>query len=167
MSGAEEVLTFLRLLWKSPKSRRRWRVLECHCPRCGELAIEVFRTPAASAPLVAVHFGVKTLDMEPGKLYPLGIQHKGVRASDPTVSALSSELQDGLEVAGPTASPDRASTGARSSCERWITGNSLPGSGALAFVLDMIFSSAEAPDRLKSWAHGLTGTRAPLKATNY
>jgi len=77
MSGAEEVLTFLRLLWKSPKSRRRWRVLECHCPRCGELAIEVFRTPAASAPLVAVHFGVKTLDMEPGKFVPAGNPTQG------------------------------------------------------------------------------------------
>jgi hypothetical protein len=28
----------------------------------------------------------------------------------------------------------------------------------LSDVLDMIFSSAEAPDRLTSWAHGLTGT---------
>lgn len=97
--SAEEVLSFLRLLEKAPKSRRTWRVLECHCRGCGERAIEVFRTPVGSAPLVAIHFGLKALDMEPGKIYPLGIKHKGVRASDPTVSVLSNELQDGLEVA--------------------------------------------------------------------
>jgi hypothetical protein len=97
--SAEEVLSFLRLLERAPQSRRTWRVLQCHCRGCGDLAIEVFRTPFSSAPMVAVHFGLKALDTEPGQIYPLGIEHKGVRASDPTVSVLSNELQTGLEVA--------------------------------------------------------------------
>jgi hypothetical protein len=99
MSGSEEVLKFLQLLEKAPKSRPTWRVVACHCRGCGELAIEVFRTPVASMPLVAVHYGLTALDMEPGKTYPLGIKHKGVRASDPTVSVLANDIQDGLEVA--------------------------------------------------------------------
>lgn len=95
----QDVMAFLRLLEKAPASRRKWRVLECHCRACGDLAIEVFRTPTDFASLVAIHFGLKAQNMEPGKLYPFGLQHKGIRASAPTVSVLQSTLQDDLEVA--------------------------------------------------------------------
>lgn len=92
--SADDVLQFLRLLDKAPKSRRVWRVLQCNCRGCGELAVEVFRTPVDGAPLVAVHTGMRR---EPGQSI-LGMEDKGLRATDPTVSLLLFDFQDGLHV---------------------------------------------------------------------
>jgi hypothetical protein len=96
--SAEEVQRFLALIAAAPKSRRSWRVLQCHCRSCGALAVEVFRTPVETAPLVAVHEGLKAV-AEPGGSYQLGIDHKGIRAGGPTVQVLFTRNQDGLQVA--------------------------------------------------------------------
>ncbi len=94
MSTADEVQQFLALLAGAPKSRRSWRVLQCHCRNCGALAVEVFRTPVDTAPLVAVHAGLK-----PVATSILEIDHKGIRADGPTVQVLLTNNQDGLQVA--------------------------------------------------------------------
>lgn len=96
--SADEVQRFLGLLANAPKSRRTWRVLQCHCRGCGDLAVEVFRTPVETAPLVAVHSGLKPMTDESGS-YPLGIGHKGIRATGATVQVLLTANQDGLQVA--------------------------------------------------------------------
>lgn len=93
--SADDVLTFLRLLDSRPKSHRTWRLVQCHCRRCDDLAVEVFRTPVESAALVAVCFGLKR---EPGQSI-LGVADKAIRANDPTVTVLWTDIQDGIAVA--------------------------------------------------------------------
>lgn len=97
MTIRDDVLQFLGLLGGAPKSRRAWRVLQCHCRGCGDLAVEVFRTPMDAAPLVAVYAGLKPA--ESGGRILGGLHDKGVRATEPTVAVLVSDLQDGFEVA--------------------------------------------------------------------
>ena len=95
--SADDVLQFMRLLDSAPKSRRTWRVLQCHCRGCGDLAIEVFRTPVVTAPLVAVYNGLRQPDSAAPSI--LGMGDKGLRATTPTVSVLLTDIQDGLQVA--------------------------------------------------------------------
>lgn len=95
MSAQQDVVRFLALLDNAPKSRRTWLVLQGHCRYCGDRAIEVYRTPVAGAPLVAVHTGMKR---GPGTSI-LGLGDKGLRADAPTISVLLSANQDGLHVA--------------------------------------------------------------------
>ncbi len=99
----DNIRTFLELLGKSPKSRHTWRALACNCRGCGDLVIEVFKTPDDFARLVAVHHGLRPppegshTPVWTG--HPAALDGKGVRSNATTVTVLLTDSQDGIEVA--------------------------------------------------------------------
>ncbi len=99
MTFQDELVRFLRLLGKEPTSRRKWRALEIYCARCNDLAAEVFRAPTGPVPLLAVYRGLKTPNVEPGTIRPIGLQGKSIRDDYTHVLPLASGRQDGIELA--------------------------------------------------------------------